>query len=122
MNDVASFLSMYLQNKKVKWSYLGYIISYIHEAVKNKFSPLISSEDEKQIDHKLGLPADNIYNAIAKASINAAEETIPRKTKCKKEQFKLVQKTLQENLNEVLCMAVLYVVLVLESRGIKLLI
>ena len=80
---------------------------------KNKFSPLISSEDEKQIDHKLGLSADHIYNVLAKAHIDAAKETIPRKTKYKKdalwekakvisawEQFKLAQKYFQGNWNE----------------------
>ena len=59
------------------------------------------------------LPADYIYNALAKACIDATEETIPRKTKAKndalwekakvtlvQEQFKLAQETFQENPNE----------------------
>ena len=41
---------------------------------KNRFSPLISSEDRKQIDYKLGLSADLIYNALAKAHIDAAKK------------------------------------------------
>ena len=52
---------------------------------KNKFSLLISNEDGKQIDHKLGLSADLIYNMLAKTHIDAAKETILRKTKCKKD-------------------------------------
>ena len=56
-------------------------------AVKDKFRLLISSEDEKQIDHKLGLPADHIYNVLAKAHIDAAKETIPRKTKTQERCF-----------------------------------
>ena len=80
---------------------------------KNKFSPLISSEDGEKIYHKLGLSADHIYSVLAKAHIDAAKETIPRKTKCKKdalwekakvisasEQFKLAPKKFQENPNE----------------------
>ena len=54
-------------------------------AIRNKFSPLISSKDEKQTDHKLDLPADHIYNTLAKAHIDATEETILRETKCKKD-------------------------------------
>ena len=73
-------------------------------AVKYKFIPLIANEDGKQIDHKLGLPADHIYNALAKVHIDAAEETILRKQHKKdtlwekakvisaQEHFKLAQK------------------------------
>ena len=81
--------------------------------VKNKFSPLIPSEDGKQTDNRLGLSADHIYNVLVKAYIDAANETILRMTKCKKdapwqktqvvlawEQFKLAQNNFQENPNK----------------------
>ena len=34
----------------------------------------------EQVDYRLDLPADHIYNALAKAHNDAAEETILRKT------------------------------------------